>query len=426
MSNSNQPIKITNYKTFNTGNTKCIQSIAWSSDSQYIASGSTEKKANIWNINGENLKEFECDQTVSSVSFNIDNTILAVGSSALMNQNWGTKKNGNYINLWNINSNEILYTINRDNGMHAKQNTIKSISFSPNNQYILYTSTNNTIGIFDVKKQEHVQKISSDSSSVAWNPNIESNTFVSGSNRNILIWTWKRKIIGGYGYKILKTLYGHKHIINSVDWSHDGKYIVSGASDGTIKVWDPENGTCIKTIQPTTTREYSDFDSVSFCPINSNLIVSIFNKNLLQIWDINGTYIANLTIMDNYPNIRFESVAWSPDGNNIVAGLDKWDNRSYSCNPEDQNCGLIKMWNVSSLLTQTGGKKQGKKATLKKAPLKKAPLKKANKIKKLIDTYKKSDLVKIAKKHEVSLKTRDDKVKTKLQLFNSLKRKGLL
>jgi hypothetical protein len=66
---------------------------------------------------------------------------------------------------------------------------------------------------------------------------------------------------------------------------------------------------------------------------------------------------------------------------------------------------IIKIWNASNLL-QNGSKKP-----------------KSNK---LIDTYKKSDLVKIAKMNDVSLKMRNDKAKTKLQLFNSLKRKKLI
>ena len=45
---------------------------------------------------------------------------------------------------------------------------------------------------------------------------------------------------------------------------------------------------------------------------------------------------------------------------------------------------------------------------------------------KKIETFKKTDLVKIAKKNDVSLKTRDGSVKTKEQLFNSLKRKKLI
>ena len=45
---------------------------------------------------------------------------------------------------------------------------------------------------------------------------------------------------------------------------------------------------------------------------------------------------------------------------------------------------------------------------------------------KQIDTYKKVDLEKIAKKNEISLKTRDGKIKTKQQLFDSLKRKKII
>ena len=45
---------------------------------------------------------------------------------------------------------------------------------------------------------------------------------------------------------------------------------------------------------------------------------------------------------------------------------------------------------------------------------------------KLINNFKKSDLVKIAKKYNISLKTKDGAVKSKEQLFKSLKRKKLI
>jgi hypothetical protein len=75
----------------------------------------------------------------------------------------------------------------------------------------------------------------------------------------------------------------------------------------------------------------------------------------------------------------------------------------------------------------TGGAK-GKK-TKKTAPKKDKKDKKAPSEKKRvkeIDTFKKPQLEKIAKKHDVSLKARDGKVKTKEQLFKSLKRKNLV
>ena len=85
-----------------------------------------------------------------------------------------------------------------------------------------------------------------------------------------------------------------------------------------------------------------------------------------------------------------------------------------------QNSSSNSLDNYSSE-EQSGGAK-GKKAK-KRAP-KKAPSEK--KRVKEIDTFKKPQLEKIAKKHDISLKGRDGKVKTKEQLFKSLKRKNLV
>lgn len=73
---------------------------------------------------------------------------------------------------------------------------------------------------------------------------------------------------------------------------------------------------------------------------------------------------------------------------------------------------------------QSGGEK-GKK-TKKTAPKKEKKTPSEKKRVKEIDTFKKPQLEKIAKKHDVSLKSRDGKVKTKEQLFKSLKRKNLV
>lgn len=51
---------------------------------------------------------------------------------------------------------------------------------------------------------------------------------------------------------------------------------------------------------------------------------------------------------------------------------------------------------------------------------------KKNKRVKQIDTYNKKNLEKISRDNNISLKTRDGKVKTKEQLFNSLKRKKII
>ena len=48
----------------------------------------------------------------------------------------------------------------------------------------------------------------------------------------------------------LLTLRGHEDIVWSVALSADGKRIVSGSGDKTIKVWDTQSWECIRTLQP--------------------------------------------------------------------------------------------------------------------------------------------------------------------------------
>lgn len=78
----------------------------------------------------------------------------------------------------------------------------------------------------------------------------------------------------------------------------------------------------------------------------------------------------------------------------------------------------------------TKGKKVLKKTSTKKTKItdKKKKIVKKKKVvtKKVLDTWSKDKLVKIAKKHGVSLKGRDGKPKTKALLYRSLKRRGLV
>tara|TARA_B110000483_G_scaffold95478_1_gene117344 strand:- start:41 stop:586 length:546 start_codon:yes stop_codon:yes gene_type:complete len=71
---------------------------------------------------------------------------------------------------------------------------------------------------------------------------------------------------------------------------------------------------------------------------------------------------------------------------------------------------------------KTGGKKKTPtKKPVKKSPPKKNPTTKPKSKSKTMTDYKKDDLVKIAKRKDVSLTGRDKKPKTKEQLYRSLK-----
>ena len=76
------------------------------------------------------------------------------------------------------------------------------------------------------------------------------------------------------------TLKGHSGWVNSVSFSPDGKRIVSGSVDKTLKVWDAETGQEVLTLNGHT----QTVTSVSFSP-NGRRIVSGSYDNTLKVWD---------------------------------------------------------------------------------------------------------------------------------------------
>ena len=62
--------------------------------------------------------------------------------------------------------------------------------------------------------------------------------------------------------KCLKTLEGHSDDVRSVAFSPNGKMIVSGSRDDTVKLWSIVTGECLRTLKGHTNAVYS----VAFSP----------------------------------------------------------------------------------------------------------------------------------------------------------------
>ncbi|WP_286824661.1 hypothetical protein, partial [Microcystis sp. LSC13-02] len=120
-------------------------------------------------------------------------------------------------------------------------------------------------------------------------------------------------------------LEGHDSVVTSVNFSPDGKTLVSGSRDNTIKLWDVETGQEILTLKG----HDSNVWSVNFSP-DGKTLVSGSGDNTIKLWNVEtGQEIRTLKGHDSYVN----SVNFSPDGKTLVSGSD--DN-------------TIKLWNVET------------------------------------------------------------------------------
>ena len=87
---------------------------------------------------------------------------------------------------------------------------------------------------------------------------------------------------------VIKTFHGHNHYISSVAISEDNARITSGSGDWTICLWDVQTGECLHTIKQQDIVEY-----VIFSPTDPQHIVSISGGKVWK-WDINSQKISSL------------------------------------------------------------------------------------------------------------------------------------
>ncbi len=132
---------------------------------------------------------------------------------------------------------------------------------------------------------------------------------VSGSHdRTIRVWDMET------GAAIGNTLEGHKGWVNAVAVTLDGKRIVSGSDDHTIRVWDLETGAAIgKPIKG----HKNVVTAVAVTP-DGKRIVSGSRDNTIRVWDMEtGAAIGNsIEGHEGWVN----AVVVTPDGKRIVSG----------------------------------------------------------------------------------------------------------
>ena len=81
-------------------------------------------------------------------------------------------------------------------------------------------------------------------------------------------------------------LIGHTNWVNSVAFSPDGKYIVSGSNDNTLKIWELKSGALCKSLTGYRKWVYS----IRFFPKGDKIVVNTHNVPETESEDNNFKY----------------------------------------------------------------------------------------------------------------------------------------
>lgn len=139
-------------------------------------------------------------------------------------------------------------------------------------------------------------------------------TIVSGSDDGTV------RLWDGDGRPIGEPLRGHKYWVRSVAITSDGKTIVSGSDDGKVRLWNAEG----KPIGKPFTGHEATVTSVAITP-DGKTIVSGSADLTVRLWNAEGRPIGE-PLRGHRNWIR--SVAITKDGNKIVSGSDPSDGRN--------------------------------------------------------------------------------------------------
>jgi WD40 repeat protein len=110
-----------------------------------------------------------------------------------------------------------------------------------------------------------------------------------------------------------KKLAGHKGKVNTVSFSPDCKFIASGGSDGTVRIYNFSNGKLFQTLK--VTRDGRAVKSISFSPDSKSLATGAADGTA-RVWDMETGNSSSLYRHRDVVN----SVSFSPDGKYLATG----------------------------------------------------------------------------------------------------------
>lgn len=163
----------------------------------------------------------------------------------------------------------------RDSDIHA-------LAFSPDNSMLLSGGEDRTVLIWDVQDQVRMTTLRGHNAwvtAVAWSE--DGKTVASGdAGKNIILWDMETQ-------KEQTKIRGHENTINALDFSPAetpvyGKCLASGSADGTIRLWNPIDGSELATLA---SGYIEAVKAVAFSEDNTHLASAAINGTV-DVWSL--------------------------------------------------------------------------------------------------------------------------------------------
>jgi WD40 repeat protein len=241
------------------GHLQEITSLHFTPDGNTLVSASADSTVKIWNLQSGTLRHTLVghEGRVNSVHVTPDGKYTITGGSDRL------------IKIWDLQSGSELQTL------RGHTNAVNQLEITGDGKFIVSASEDKTIKIWDLPTGQLRQTLEGHTSGVkvvSVSPN--NRILASGGNDQIIVWNVAT------GQRV-RALPGSKST-RSLTFSKDGEYLLSTHADGTIKLWDWQKGTLLKTVQG----HSESIGAIVICPNNRTLVTGSLDHRL-EIWKMN-------------------------------------------------------------------------------------------------------------------------------------------
>ena len=236
-----------------TGHTDVINSIAFSPDGDLLASASSDHTIRIWRTSDFSLVTTLTGHTqaVNTVVFSPDGSLLASGSVSPEQ----------VVRIWSVGG-QWLNT----STLSGTGGNVTSVQFSPDGQTLAGGSDGGIVRLWQVGSGALLRTYlaaGQGAMSLAWSP-----------DGQILAAGWQQSILIFQGTQIAPflTVPAHAASGTTVSYAPDGRTLLSGNPDGTVKLWNTSSWSLITSYNQETYRSGSGVTSVGYAPDNTRFV----------------------------------------------------------------------------------------------------------------------------------------------------------
>ena len=196
----------------NNRNRSQVKAVAFSPNGQLLATAGVDAK--LWEVHTrKEIATLEHGKWVMAAAFSPDGRMLATGDES------------GHVNIWDVQTQQIVVQLDGD------FTAVYTLMFSLDGKILASAGYEGKIELWKVEGWEHLGTLNVGATAFTIRFSPDSSTIANAGYESVGLW----KVDSG---EKIATLTGHAGWVNAVAFSLDGRSLISGGDDETLRIWD--------------------------------------------------------------------------------------------------------------------------------------------------------------------------------------------